>query len=72
MSMRKVAYSPELIREYLEAFRAANTMAEVPDVVFHDGWYIVKTQRGYPAKYRRAKLEAMRDTLRSRVAEATS
>jgi hypothetical protein len=55
-----------LIQEYLAAFKDANTMAEIPDVSYSKGFYVVKTSRGYPVRYRRRKLEQMRDELRRR------
>jgi hypothetical protein len=65
------AYSPALIQEYLEAFKAANTMAEVPQITYSDGHYIFKTSRGYPQKYRRAAVESMRDVLRKRMEKSS-
>jgi hypothetical protein len=68
---RTPAYSPGLIQEYLNAFKAANPGAEEPYITFSLGYYIFRTSRGYPSKYRRAKVEKMRDTLRMRMEKSS-
>lgn len=63
-------WTDTLIREYLEAYRARNTMNEPPDITYANGWFTLKTPRLYPRKYRRHAIEAMRDNLRRQTAQA--
>jgi hypothetical protein len=54
----------KLIREYIDAYRARNTMNEPPDITYASGWFTLKSPRLYGRKYRRHAIEAMRDNLR--------
>lgn len=60
----------KLIREYIEAYRARNTMNDPPDVSYGGGWFTLKTPRMPSRKYRRHAIESMRDNLRRQTEQA--
>jgi hypothetical protein len=35
----------KLIREYIDAYRARNTMNEPPDITYASGWFTLKSPR---------------------------
>lgn len=66
--MAQPASAFDLIVEYLEAFKAANTMSEPPDLRYEQGWFTIKSPRSYPRKFRRHAVIGMIQRLRERAA----
>lgn len=62
----------DLMVEYIEAFKAANTMSDPPHIYYGGGWYTIKSPALPPRRYRRKQIEAMRDRLRDRAALASA
>lgn len=58
----------KLIAEYLDAFRAANTMSDPPAISYQRGWFTFKSPRMPETTYRRKQVVEMRDKLRQRAA----
>ena len=59
-----------LILDYVNAFQAANTMNEVPRITYNRGWFMFRTARQHPRRYRWKEVEAMKDRLRECVRNA--
>jgi hypothetical protein len=64
------AKAAALIAEYTAAFKVANTLNEVPNITYSNGWFTFKQPWQYPHKYRFREIEQMRDRLMERAATA--
>ncbi len=58
------AYLERLARDWQDAYQAINDQT-APAVVWEKGWFLISGASS--TKYRRAKLEEMRDRLRDRL-----